>query len=217
MAGERSRDEHPTRHAAPFAPDGSIRLARHSITSDASPIRHGLDAPIAPVAATVICGTFGYGRGQMRIVVTGLIASFPLGGVAWDYLAYVDGFRRLGCDVFYLEDTGQWLYDPARETFTDDANGNIRWLVDALRLVGIPQERFAVRVPDGTFHGAGRETSRAFAGPPTSSSTSPAPAGSATSTAARHAPRTSTRTRATRRRSSSLRSAARPPTTSRSR
>ena len=56
----------------------------------------------------------------MRVVVTGLVASFPLGGVAWDYLAYVDGFRRLGCDVLYLEDTGQWLYDPTRETFTDD-------------------------------------------------------------------------------------------------
>ena len=94
--------------------------------------------------------------------MTGLIASFPLGGVAWDYLAYVDGFRRLGCDVFYLEDTGQWLYDPARETFTDDANGNIRWLVDALRMVDMPAERFAVRVPDGTFHGAGREAVTSF-------------------------------------------------------
>jgi hypothetical protein len=33
----------------------------------------------------------------------------PLGGVARDYLAYVDGFRRLGCDVLYLEDMGQCL------------------------------------------------------------------------------------------------------------
>ena len=98
----------------------------------------------------------------MKIVVTGLIASFPLGGVAWDYLAYVDGFRRLGCDVFYLEDTGQWLYDPARETFTDDATGNVRWLVDALRLVDMPPDRFAVRVPDGTFHGASRDAVTSF-------------------------------------------------------
>jgi hypothetical protein len=94
--------------------------------------------------------------------VTGLVASFPLGGVAWDYLAYVDGFRRLGCDVFYLEDTGQWLYDPTRETCTDDATGNIRWLVNALRMVGMPPDRFAVRVPDGTFHGAGREAVTGF-------------------------------------------------------
>jgi hypothetical protein len=98
----------------------------------------------------------------MRIVVTGLLASFPLGGVGWDYLAYVDGFRRLGCDVLYLEDTGQWLYDPTRETFTDDASGNIRWLVAALRMVDMPDGRFAVRGPDGRFHGADREAVTSF-------------------------------------------------------
>jgi len=102
------------------------------------------------------------GRERVKVVVTGLVASFPLGGVAWDYLAYVDGFRRLGCDVLYLEDTGQWLYDPARETFTDDATGNIRWLAEALRTLDLPAERFAVRVPDGTFHGAGREAVTRF-------------------------------------------------------
>ncbi len=93
----------------------------------------------------------------MRIVVTGLVASFPLGGVAWDYLAYVDGFRRLGCEVLYLEDTGQWLYDPWRETFTGDGSANIRWLVDAFDVLDIPADRFAVRVPDGTFHGSSRQ------------------------------------------------------------
>src|SRR5438128_10350547 len=93
----------------------------------------------------------------MRIVVTGLVATFPLGGMAWDYLAYVDGFRRLGCDVLYLEDTGQWLYDPAHETFTDDANDNIRWLADALRMVDMPAERFAGHLPGGPFYGPHRQ------------------------------------------------------------
>ena len=55
----------------------------------------------------------------MKIVVTGLIATYPLGGVGWDYLAYVRGFRRLGHEVFYLEDTGQWLYNPHANTFTE--------------------------------------------------------------------------------------------------
>jgi hypothetical protein len=93
----------------------------------------------------------------MRIVVTGLVASFPLGGVAWDYLAYVDGFRRLGCDVLYLEDTGQWVYDPRRETYTEDASDNLRLLVDALRAVEAAPDSFAFRAPDGTFHGKSRE------------------------------------------------------------
>jgi hypothetical protein len=64
--------------------------------------------------------------------------------------------------VLYLEDTGQWLYDPTRETFTDVANGNIRWLVDALRTVAVPAGRFAVRVRDGTFCGADRRTGTSF-------------------------------------------------------
>src|SRR5262249_52393375 len=64
------------------------------------------------------------GARLMRVVVTGLVAAYPVGGVAWDYLQYVQGFRALGCDVFYLEDTGQWLYDAVAQTFTDDATRN---------------------------------------------------------------------------------------------
>jgi hypothetical protein len=90
---------------------------------------------------------------QMRIVVTGLVATYPMGGVAWDYLAYVDGFRRLGCDVLYLEDTGQWFYDPARQTFTNDVTASLRYLRDALRTIDAPDDAFALREPDGTYHG----------------------------------------------------------------
>jgi hypothetical protein len=91
----------------------------------------------------------------MKIVVTGLIATYPLGGVAWDYLAYVSGFRRLGHEVFYLEDTGQWLYDPHANTFTDDASFNVAHLLDTLGRAGADmRERWALRAPDGTYHGA---------------------------------------------------------------
>lgn len=92
----------------------------------------------------------------MKIVVTGLVATYPVGGVAWDYLAYADGFRRLGCEVLYLEDTGQWVYDPARRTFSDEMTNNVAYLVAALRFLGLP-EAFSVRGPDGTYHGLGAE------------------------------------------------------------
>lgn len=98
----------------------------------------------------------------MRIVVTGLVATYPMGGVAWDYLAYVDGFRRLGCEVLYLEDTGQWVYDPARQTFTDDVTDNVRYLVDALRTIGAPEDAFAVRAPDGTSYGVSQQAVAKF-------------------------------------------------------
>ena len=48
---------------------------------------------------------------RLRIVVTGLIAQHPsLGGVAWDYAQYAAGLHRLGHDVYYLEDSGEWPY-----------------------------------------------------------------------------------------------------------
>ena len=46
-----------------------------------------------------------------HIVVTGLIAQHPsLGGVAWDYVQYAAVLKRLGHDVYYLEDSGEWPY-----------------------------------------------------------------------------------------------------------
>src|SRR5512147_1502070 len=42
----------------------------------------------------------------MRAIVTGMIASYPLGGVVWDYGQYALGLEELGFEVFYLEDTG---------------------------------------------------------------------------------------------------------------
>jgi hypothetical protein len=53
---------------------------------------------------------------RLRIVVTGLAALHPVGGVAWDYLQYVIGLHRLGHDVYYFEDTWSWPYHPIRKT-----------------------------------------------------------------------------------------------------
>ncbi|MFI5364007.1 MAG: glycosyltransferase [Candidatus Binatia bacterium] len=90
----------------------------------------------------------------MKIVVTGLIATYPLGGVGWDYLAYVSGLRRLGHEVFYLEDTGQWLYDPRAGSFTDDVGFNAAYLDATLARAGVDMRtRWALRAPDGTYHG----------------------------------------------------------------
>ena len=90
----------------------------------------------------------------MRVVVTGLVATYPVGGVAWDYLQYVQGFRALGCEVTYLEDTGQWLYDPAAQTFTDDVRAGARHLNDALASLDVALARcWSLRAPDGAYHG----------------------------------------------------------------
>jgi len=68
----------------------------------------------------------------LRIAVTGLAATYPLGGVFWDYLQYALGLHRLGHDVLYIEDTGRWCYDPHGETFVEDGARNARWLARKL-------------------------------------------------------------------------------------
>lgn len=88
----------------------------------------------------------------MRIVVTGLIATYPVGGVTWDYLQYVHGLVALGHDVTYLEDTGQWVYSPRLETFTDACEENVAYLAGALAGGAAPIP-WAFRDPRGIVHG----------------------------------------------------------------
>lgn len=49
----------------------------------------------------------------MRAVVTGLAATFPVGGVFWDYVHYALGLEQLGIETWYLEDADQPCYDVA--------------------------------------------------------------------------------------------------------
>src|SRR5438874_318031 len=64
----------------------------------------------------------------LRLVVFGTIGQMPLAGVAWQVLHYLEGFRRLGFAVYYVEDTGDWPYDPDRNTITDDPTYAINYL-----------------------------------------------------------------------------------------
>jgi hypothetical protein len=64
----------------------------------------------------------------LRIVVTGLAATYPLGGVFWDYMHFVLGFHRLGHDVLYLEDPGYWGYDPGSGTFVESGERSAAYL-----------------------------------------------------------------------------------------
>ncbi|MGB7442278.1 MAG: hypothetical protein WA919_14520 [Coleofasciculaceae cyanobacterium] len=57
---------------------------------------------------------------SLRIIVTGLVGLYPVGGVAWDYLQYLIGLTRLGHDVYYHEDTWSWPYHPIERTYTSE-------------------------------------------------------------------------------------------------
>ena len=89
---------------------------------------------------------------RLRIIVTGLIAQHPgLGGVAWDYVQYPVGLSRLGHDVFYFEDSGQWPYRQDGGASGDDwvapdCKANVEYLNETLEKFGLADKwayRFA--------------------------------------------------------------------------
>src|SRR5713101_5958213 len=83
---------------------------------------------------------------RLRIIVTGLIAQHPfLGGVAWDHLQYVMGLARLGHDVYYFEDSGQWPYTPDGSAAFDCAP-NVEHLTRVMARFGLG-DRWAYRFP----------------------------------------------------------------------
>jgi len=68
----------------------------------------------------------------MKAVVTGMIATYPVGGVVWDYGQYLLGLERLGFEVYYLEDTGGPTYNPTVRDYGEDPSFGLQYLQDAL-------------------------------------------------------------------------------------
>ncbi len=88
----------------------------------------------------------------LRIIVTGLIAQHPtLAGVAWDYLQYVVGLARLGHDVYYLEDSGEWPYNldggaSGHDWIAADCTANVNYLAKVMARFGLA-DKWAYRFP----------------------------------------------------------------------
>ncbi len=96
----------------------------------------------------------------MRIVVTGLLGQYAFGGVTWDYIQYLLGFRALGHEVWYLEDSGSWPYDPVKETYHDDCSYNTNYLNQIMTEFGLGDRWIYRNGADGKFHGAGEAPAR---------------------------------------------------------
>jgi hypothetical protein len=86
---------------------------------------------------------------RRRLVVMGIMGQVPFAGVAWQTLHYLEGVRRLGHEVHYVEDTRQWPYDPERDAVTDDPRHTVEYLARVMAWCGLP-DRWAYRFePEG--------------------------------------------------------------------
>ncbi len=57
---------------------------------------------------------------RRKIVVLGFMGGCPVAGVIWQHLHYLEGLRRLGHEVWYVEDGSRYPYDPEAFTVTED-------------------------------------------------------------------------------------------------
>ena len=96
----------------------------------------------------------------MRIIITGLVGQYPFGGVIWDYLQYLLGFRSLGHQVLYLEDSGAWPYDPVAGTITDDCSFALQSLHKIFTDFDLAESWVYRNGADGKFHGSGEKIAR---------------------------------------------------------
>lgn len=83
-----------------------------------------------------------------------MIATYPVGGVGWDYGQYALGLERLGYEVFYLEDTGGPTYDPQLKCYGEDPSYGIAFLKEAMQVLspGLV-DRWHFRASDGSQYG----------------------------------------------------------------
>ena len=86
------------------------------------------------------------------LVVLGMMGRMPVAGVTWQVLHYLEGFRRLGVTTYYVEDTGEWPYDPDRNTISDDPTYAVRSIGTLLERYGFGA-RWAYRAADDRVFG----------------------------------------------------------------
>jgi hypothetical protein len=98
----------------------------------------------------------------VRILFAGIIARYPFGGVTWCSLMYLLGLRALGHEVFYIEDTGECVYDPVLNTRATDPAYGTSYIHAALAPYGL-SERWAFVNYDGSYHGQSAEAVRRYA------------------------------------------------------
>src|SRR5262245_29881638 len=93
---------------------------------------------------------------RAAIIVLGIMFFYPLAGVAYQFLHYLLGLRRLGYDAYYVEDTLADVYDPTLNSYTSDARRNIAAVERVLERFGLG-DRWAYHTPGGEWAGIPRE------------------------------------------------------------
>lgn len=81
----------------------------------------------------------------------------PFGGVAWQVLHYLEGLSRLGCDVWYVENTVGWPYDPELNRVTHQLDYTVNYIGRLMKWCGLTDRwAYCAPQPSGQTFGLSR-------------------------------------------------------------
>src|SRR4029079_5935575 len=95
---------------------------------------------------------------RLRILCSGHVVRYPLGGLTWHHLQYLIGLQRLGHEVTFFEHFG-WensCYDPAADIMTGDPSYGVEYLRGLFRAYGL-QGNWCYLAENGADYGLSRQ------------------------------------------------------------
>ncbi len=96
----------------------------------------------------------------MRIILAGIMGRYPYGGVAWCALMYLLGLRKLGHEVWYLEDTGECNFDPLANAIATDPTYAVDFIQECLATFELGDRWCYVDYTGEKYYGHDREAWR---------------------------------------------------------
>lgn len=94
------------------------------------------------------------GQKKGKVIVFGILFWYPLAGVTYQFLHYLIGLRRLGWDVYYVEDSGRWIYNADKFEWSPDASENVAMIAPILERHGFAGRWcFRGNYPGGSCYG----------------------------------------------------------------
>ncbi len=90
------------------------------------------------------------------LLVLGIVGQYPMAGVAWQAIHYLVGFRQLGWDVYYVEDSGAPPYDPEAGGVTGDCRYAVRYVKEVMKRIGFADRWVYLDMAKDRTHGLSR-------------------------------------------------------------
>ncbi len=102
---------------------------------------------------------------KKTILVHHFVGQMPLAGIAWQATQYLSALKRLGHDVWYVEDNGVNPYSPKENQLVWDSTYNIAYVRTMMERLGLGDRwGYWDPVKEGSWAGVGRERMMALYG-----------------------------------------------------